>query len=521
MNGIYKLIFICFFLLNFQLKAQYSEKEFREILGQIQAAESNSDSAIVIAKSYLPKLKDNKFHLTEMYGVISQNYSRLGKREQALPYAIKANETALMTNDYKTIARFHGLLADQYRNVKLYTKAKETARKGVLSTEKIDDGDGKWIKAALLIEYASILDMEKDNDSSIIYNQLALNTLSQAKTNQQMITYYYAVANSNIGTNYFNKKAMDSAEHYYNKSLGFSKGSFDAAYRKRYAYTNLSLVYNSRKQYQRAIDTLKIIEKEVRPEEYPIKAEVYGYLAQNYMLINDLKNYKKYNELYLNTKDKLSDEEVKAINETLQKLDEDHKRETQKNESHFKMLSIILLLATISIVLLIYYFQKKRKKEKLFYQNYIKTLEEKNLQVKIEEEKVIKKANSSMEITEETEKQIITKLNKFEISDRYLNPNLSLSLLASDLKTNTRYLSEIISRHKGKNFNTYINELRIEYICRNILEDAKFRKYKISALASISGFSSGENFSKIFKKTTGISPSVFIENANNGNKNTA
>ncbi|UWX60080.1 helix-turn-helix transcriptional regulator [Chryseobacterium oranimense] len=256
----------------------------------------------------------------------------------------------------------------------------------------------------------------------------------------------------------------------------------------------------------------------IKGNETPLKAQLYSYLAQNYKSTNDLKNYQKYNNLYLAVKDSLSEEENKVLSKTLQILENENRNESQKNKFSLKILLSILLACIIVFVSFVLYFQKKRKKEKLFYQNFIKNLEEKSRPAEMAEEKTIKKSNPSIEITEETEKQIITKLNKFENSDKYLNPNISLPSLASDLKTNTRYLSEIISRHKGKNFNTYINGLRIDYICRNILKDAKFRKYKISAIASLSGFSSGENFSKIFKKTTGISPSVFIENVEKDHK---
>ena len=48
--------------------------------------------------------------------------------------------------------------------------------------------------------------------------------------------------------------------------------------------------------------------------------------------------------------------------------------------------------------------------------------------------------------------------------EKFLNKDMSLALLASHLETNTKYLSEVINKYKGKNFNVYINELRINYI---------------------------------------------------------
>ena len=41
------------------------------------------------------------------------------------------------------------------------------------------------------------------------------------------------------------------------------------------------------------------------------------------------------------------------------------------------------------------------------------------------------------------------------------------------------YQLKILKEKKGKNYNTYINELRIEYVINRLSEDRVFRKYTI------------------------------------------
>jgi len=114
-----------------------------------------------------------------------------------------------------------------------------------------------------------------------------------------------------------------------------------------------------------------------------------------------------------------------------------------------------------------------------------------------------------------TEATLQKKLEKFEGSRHFLKPQMSLSLLATLLKTNGKYLSYIINTHREKDFNNYINELRINYILAKLEEDKMYRKYKISILAKECGFSSAGKFATIFKKMTLHSPSDFIESINN------
>ena len=57
--------------------------------------------------------------------------------------------------------------------------------------------------------------------------------------------------------------------------------------------------------------------------------------------------------------------------------------------------------------------------------------------------------------------------------------DISLAVLAGQLDSNTKYLSEIINTHYNVNFNTYINKLRINYIIEKLKTDPNFINYKI------------------------------------------
>src|SRR5690625_6880944 len=85
-----------------------------------------------------------------------------------------------------------------------------------------------------------------------------------------------------------------------------------------------------------------------------------------------------------------------------------------------------------------------------------------------------------------------------------------MSIITSSCHSNTRYVTEVIKKHKNSDFNRYINDLRISYITEKLKKEPEFRKYKISYLAEISGFSSHSKFSAAFRKSKGTSTSVYI-----------
>lgn len=110
----------------------------------------------------------------------------------------------------------------------------------------------------------------------------------------------------------------------------------------------------------------------------------------------------------------------------------------------------------------------------------------------------------------ETEVELLSKLDEFEKKKKFLNNNMALNLMASQLQTNNKYLRYILKKHRNTDFNNYINELRISYITIKLKTDPKYLQYKISYLARESGFTSHTKFTKTFKKLKGISSSAYI-----------
>ncbi len=92
----------------------------------------------------------------------------------------------------------------------------------------------------------------------------------------------------------------------------------------------------------------------------------------------------------------------------------------------------------------------------------------------------------------------------------FLEPELSLSELATKLKTNSSVLSAAINSNFGKNFNDFVNEYRVEEFKKQI-KLPENRNYTLLAVAFDCGFNSKATFNRAFKKFTGQAPSRFEE----------
>lgn len=239
----------------------------------------------------------------------------------------------------------------------------------------------------------------------------------------------------------------------------------------------------------------------------------------NYLALNDTSNYKISNANFLKIQIQTEGQDQEDINTAFNLLSGEYNQKyIDKKNYYLRIVYIILSLFLIIIIaycsyILVILQRKKNLNEIINYINITRS----NLVNNFSEKKQEPKKNI---ILKETEDTILSKLKKFENSKRFINKDISLAVLAGQLDSNTKYLSEIINSHYQVNFNTYINKLRINYIIEKLKNDPNFINYKISYLAENCGFSSHSSFATVFKSITGISPVKFIELLNNEKKNT-
>ena len=114
------------------------------------------------------------------------------------------------------------------------------------------------------------------------------------------------------------------------------------------------------------------------------------------------------------------------------------------------------------------------------------------------------------QLTREKRDQILALIEEYlETAKPYLKHGYSLRNLSEDLDVAYTYLSVIINREYGLNFNDFINKYRIKYL-RSLMESPDAHMYTLEGLANQAGFSSRSTFYRAFQKTTGKMPSAFM-----------
>lgn len=440
------------------------------------------------------------------------SYFKKNDLKKSTELLFKAKEYAEKTDDYALIARMNGSIAHQYVQLNLNDKAKFYLSNAIHQVNKLPEGDKKRLLKTLSFLEIGNIDFDEGNyKKANDFYKKSLREIESVKKPDEQSLYHHRRSLYNIGNSYYFLK-NDSAEIYLNKALSI-KNNYNKEL-DHFIYNALSQVYSARKEYQRAIDTLKVVLEHKNDLDKRLLSDVYYNLSQNYKYLDDQSQYSFYNEEYIKLNKSTKEKEMQAISSAINAEQKDYKEAISDADSSKKSVVVIAIIFVLFLAGAIIYLLYRRKKERKVFENIISKLESDN-EIENTLPESLEKAPKDVpsQIPNSVEQDLLIKLQKFEDSQKFTNPKLTISSLALQLKTNTSYLSEVINKYKGKNFNTYINELRIAYICQKIYNNKAYQNYKISYLAEECGFASHSSFATVFRNITGISPSVFIREA--------
>ncbi|MDQ8749969.1 helix-turn-helix domain-containing protein [Elizabethkingia miricola] len=303
-----------------------------------------------------------------------------------------------------------------------------------------------------------------------------------------------------------------------------------------YALYALGKSYDGQHDKEKAIQHFIKLDSNIQKTNnlFPELKEVYTYIINYYKEKDDKEKQLFYIDRFLKVNTKL-DEQFKYLSTELHKKYEIpnliHEKENiitdLKNRKITLWIFIGVILTSAFILITYFYFNLKKteKKYRKIAQDLIKSLEEKepivsnssNDVTKVSQPKTIIENKVGKSIPEDVIQFILRELDNFEKQDLFLKKGITLSSLSKQIKTNSSYLSDIINSYKGKNFATYLNDLRIDYAIDKLLKDRKFRSYKLTVVAEELGYNNEQAFATAFKKKTGTTFTIYIKEIENRN----
>lgn len=462
----------------------------------------------------------------------------------------------LLAQLYKDIGNIYSVFEDYQQAIDTYKKALEYARNYGNTTMEIKllmnlagiccygnltedakmyyDEMMKFVGKDSLIEYfgylnkALILTNEEKNDSAIICFEKSAEYANRVHLDAQYIASSYGeLANlyEQIGRN-------DSALYYFHANAEFTEKN-NLMYMLIVNLKALSRLYEEKGDYKKSL-----------------------HYKNRYLIVSDsLLNMNEFNKMK-NT------QFVYEMDKNYQKIayltaDQQHKEIQIKTQK--RILIIVSVSLFIFIILLIVVYIQKGKLHHAYKDLFSRNSEilqseqqNKRLRIKYEtrlaeerarhlqlEQNTLKpdvkgmedlkkeeaeeaeetKLYSANKLTNEQKENLLRDITRImEETEEFCDSEFSLERLASLIGSNSRYVSQIINETYNKNFRTFVNEYRIKEARIRLMNTAEYGNYTIKAIAESVGYKSHTNFIDIFKKITGITPSIYQKIAKEGKR---
>lgn len=512
----HKLLLIPFLLMFLMLRAQ-DPARYQAVYTKTYLETSRKDfgRALQVADS-LYEISETPYFKTKSLMLSASLYQQAGEVEKAVAYAGRSAEMIEGTGKPAWEARVYGFLATQYRILKLYRKSKKYIDKAMEAGLAIEEEPARNSIQGLMCQEMAHYEMERKNyHKSLRYIAAAQSHFNVSKVN---LDFFTAENEQLTGLNYFHTGAYGKAMNHYRKALALAATSPDN-YITGLIYNGMAAVCLKQGDLENTAEYLEKAKDIAENSHYPrLKIEVNATSREYYAKRDDSKKAAEVQQQTDTLNQSLAEKESAFIDDSYAKIEEKaEKAEKDSSNKNNLLLAGTCLFSVCSVAFFRYRKRQIRNTERisrLLHDYEKKKSMADEIPLPVPESRDMQTANAenteSTVMIPETGQKLLRQLTEFEQSLLFTDRNMSLPFLAAHLGTNIKYLSHVINRYKEKDFNNYINELRISYIIRQLKENPEFRKYKIAALADESGFSSANKFTTVFKKVTGIPPSVFI-----------
>jgi tetratricopeptide (TPR) repeat protein/AraC-like DNA-binding protein len=512
-----KFLLILFFFIPSLLTYAQTTDGYKDISKEInELADKNVSSyeeSFNNGKKML-SLAKTKAEFARAYGHMGFARFNQLKYSEAIPLFEKGRKYANESNYYYATFLIDLNLKKAYEIIGLKSKALECWEEAQQVGKKLDT-----VNANFMINQEFAYDLEEqDKYSEAIpfrLKMLDIVTNSHISTPQAKIMNI-AMMNYILAYNYLKSKKINDAIRCIQVSEKYLKEIPDISKMQDIEefYLCKGMIYAEQNNISQAKKWFDLAGNSVNKRN---NKDLYGKILEERLLygIDDPKKNKIIINDYIEQKKKFS----KDISTIVTRESEIENHNRQKQKFRLKLLIVVIIILSIIILFLNHKYKKGEKKLQTKFEKIISNLEQNNTPKEIKANfkdsdnyRVVTEEKLSLNsiMSKEKEAELLSKMIEFEKGIEFTNKNFTISNFIAILETNSKYANYILKKHRKKNFNDYVNGLKIKFIIEKLYTNPEYLNYKINYLSELSGFSTHSRFAQIFKNETGISPSEFI-----------
>lgn len=343
----------------------FAQEDNKEIDSLIGAANSfifkDPQKTIDIGKDILKEKNIDSSYKISSYILISNGYSGLNDYQKSIEFALKANELSEQTKDIANQIRTLGLIGNQYIRIEMRDEAWHYLDKADKLSQTVSLPESKkYLIGNINLLKGFLYKRSLDCGYAIKHFNKAITEFKKDKDN--------GFAKVNLGQAYNQKAYCYLSINKDSAKVSFENGLADA--RKNGAKSlecnaliGLSEIKNSKKDFYSSNEMLlSALPLSQEVQQIEMESRIYKLLAENFIELNDFENHLKYQNLFDSTHSKFALEDVKSVNELIQKRNEFKQKNFESEQKKYVIIIAILFgILLFSASILSYLLFKKSK----------------------------------------------------------------------------------------------------------------------------------------------------------------
>ena len=466
----------------------------------------------------------------------------------ALEYYVKGLRIYESCEDQKEIGRFYNNIGNIYCVFQDFEKGADYYRQGYAFCRKYGDRVNEY---KLLVNMSGICTFTGDTESARKYYYASEKLMDRSDP-------------GNIFMSWYNHALILMTEKKYRQAIDLFRRQVDYGMRHRldprYICHALQYMYRAYGQLGMRDSTLAYLRLCRQMAEsnsmMPFFVDVLKDYSDLYEEKGDMARSKKYLTKYIVLRDSIYNmrefdvvknmQAVYEMDKTARQISAMREKEKERQETirmqHKLIVGALGGLSVIAVFLIVVYRQNRRLDKSytdLFEvnRNFVKSQEHMRLRIKAlkEELRSVKEmprtvcggqgeADGALPADRrkyrssplcDSQKKILAEAitNVMENGQEFCKPDFSLGRLAELVESNSKYVSQVINDTFHKNFSDYVNEYRVHLVCSRLVDTGVYGNYTVKAVAESAGFKSYSTFIAVFRKITGLTPSLYQEKA--------
>lgn len=311
----------------------------------------NPDQSLMIGNKLLKTETDINKRISIYTMMSSANVSKRNF-DESLKYILKAKQLLNETKSAQSKISILTSIAMQYQQMELFSQCLETLDEAEALLQNAEQYPKSSFDLGKIFAVRGMVYKSQDNSELALEKfQQSIRYFAQSKPLPQPNMANMSIVYYNMGYAYLNLNKNEAAVQNFLKSVEYAQKT-EAKSLEAFSLKGLADTYTQTGQSEKALRLLQQAESlSKNVGDLVLNEGIYKGMADNFLIMNEPENYRKYNEKYLKTRFEREQSELKSINTSINNQNAEAAEKMDALNKKFTAAKVAILAVIILLIL--------------------------------------------------------------------------------------------------------------------------------------------------------------------------